>query len=52
MNIKRLAYETIPPPFEAFARGEKSGGMSPVEIEQAVQQVVNEILESKKTYGH
>jgi acetaldehyde dehydrogenase (acetylating) len=52
MNIKRLAYETLSPPIEAFSRGEKSDGLSPNEIEQAVQQVVNEILASNKTYGH
>ncbi len=50
INIKRLAYETMPPPLEAFSSGEIPAGPSPDEIEQVVRQVVNEILESKKTY--
>jgi acetaldehyde dehydrogenase (acetylating) len=44
MNIKRLAYETIPPPPEAFLPGETAGGASPEEIERMVRQVVKEIL--------
>ena len=49
INIKRLAYETIPPPLEAFSRGENAtAGTTPDEIERVVRQVVNEILESKK----
>lgn len=48
INIKRLAYETIPPPAEAFLPGEPIAGPAPEEIERIVRQVVNEILESKK----
>lgn len=47
MNIKRLAYETVPPPLEAFSPGELPAGPSPEEIERVVQQVVREVLESK-----
>jgi acetaldehyde dehydrogenase (acetylating) len=47
LNIKRLAYETMPPPPEAFSPGEKSTGPTPAEIERIVRQVVDEILESK-----
>ena len=47
INIKRLAYETMPPPLEAFSPGEIPAGPSPDEIERVVRQVVNEILESK-----
>jgi acetaldehyde dehydrogenase (acetylating) len=50
INIKRLAYETMTPPLEAFQPGETPAGPSPEEIERVVQQVVNEILESKRTY--
>jgi len=50
INIKRLAYETMSPPLEAFTQGETPAGPSPDEIERVVRQVVNEILESKKTY--
>jgi len=50
INIKRLAYEAVPPPLEALAPGEAPAGPSPVEIERVVQQVVKEILESKHTY--
>jgi acetaldehyde dehydrogenase (acetylating) len=50
INIKRLAYETLTPPLEAFLPGEKPAGPSPEEIERTVRQVVSEILESKKTY--
>jgi acetaldehyde dehydrogenase (acetylating) len=49
INIKRLAYETVPPPLEAFSRGENAtSGPTPDDIERVVRQVVNEILESKK----
>lgn len=44
INIKRLAYETLPPPPEAFAPGETMAGLSVDEIERLVRQVVNEIL--------
>lgn len=50
INVKRLAYETMSPPLEAFSTGEKPAGPSPDEIERVVRQVINEILESKKTY--
>ncbi len=50
MNIKRLAYETMPPPLEAFSQGEGQSGLSPREIERVVQQVVNEILGSRQSY--
>jgi acetaldehyde dehydrogenase (acetylating) len=50
INIKRLAYETMPPPSEAFSPGETLAGPSPVEIEQVVRQVVSEVLASNKTY--
>ena len=46
MNIKRLAYETVAPPPEAFSRGEAPAGPAPEEMEQVVRQVVREILES------
>jgi len=48
LNIKRLAYELIPPPLEAFQPGAPPAGPSPEEIERTVQQVVREILDSKK----
>ena len=48
INIKRLAYETMPPPTEAFSRGETQLGPGPEEVERVVRQVVNEILESKR----
>jgi acetaldehyde dehydrogenase (acetylating) len=48
MNIKRLAYETIPPPLEAFLPGEKPAGLTAVEMEMVVRQVVNEILGSNR----
>ncbi len=44
INIKRLAYETVPPPFEAFVPGETPSGPSPEELERVVRQIVNEIL--------
>ncbi len=47
INIKRLAYETMPPPLEAFSRGEAASGPDPAEIERLVRQAVNEILGSK-----
>jgi acetaldehyde dehydrogenase (acetylating) len=47
INIKRLAYETIPPPAAAFSRGESPAGPTPEEIERLVRQVVNEILASR-----
>jgi len=50
INIKRLAYETITPPLQAFQPGEPPAGPDPEEIERTVRQVVDEILASKKTY--
>ncbi len=47
INIKRLAYETIPPPLAAFQPGEKPAGSDPAEIERVVRQVIDEILGSK-----
>jgi acetaldehyde dehydrogenase (acetylating) len=47
INVKRLAYETIAPPEEAFLPGEVSATPNPDEVERLVRQVVNEILESK-----
>jgi acetaldehyde dehydrogenase (acetylating) len=44
VNVKRLAYETIPPPMAAFSRGDAPAGPDPEEIERIVRQVVNEIL--------
>jgi acetaldehyde dehydrogenase (acetylating) len=48
LNIKRLAYETVPPPPEAFSPGEISAGPSSQEMERVIRQVVNEILASKQ----
>jgi hypothetical protein len=50
INIKRLAYETLTPPLEAFQPGESPAGPQPEEIERTVRQVVDEILASNKTY--
>lgn len=47
INIKRLAYELIPPPLEAMHAGDPPIGPSPEDIERIVRQVVNEILNSK-----
>jgi len=47
INVKRLAYETVAPPAEAFLPGEAPTGPNPDEVERMVRQVVNEILESK-----
>lgn len=46
INVKRLAYETMAPPPEAFARGE-AVGPDPAEIERLVRQAMNEILVRK-----
>ncbi len=48
INIKRLAYETVAPPLEAFAPGEAPSGPLPDELERIVHQVVNDILGSSK----
>jgi acetaldehyde dehydrogenase (acetylating) len=47
INIKRLAYETTPPPAAAFMPGDAQPGATPEQIEKMVRQVVNEILASK-----
>lgn len=47
INIKRLAFETMPPPATAFSRGETLPSPAPEEIERVVRQVVNEILGSR-----
>jgi acetaldehyde dehydrogenase (acetylating) len=47
INVKRLAYETMPPPPEAFSRGETPGGADAAEIERLVRQAVSQILESR-----
>jgi acetaldehyde dehydrogenase (acetylating) len=44
INIKRLAYETMAPPPEAFLPGEKSVHPSAEEMERVVRQVVSEVL--------
>jgi acetaldehyde dehydrogenase (acetylating) len=49
INVKRLAYETMPPPAEAFSTGESLSGPAPEEIERIVRQVVNEVLGSKNS---
>jgi acetaldehyde dehydrogenase (acetylating) len=48
INIKRLAYETIPPPLEAFSAGQKPAGPALNQIEEIIREVVREILESGK----
>lgn len=49
INVKRLAYETMPPPLEVFEKGAPAAGSpSADEIERVVRQVLNEILESKR----
>jgi acetaldehyde dehydrogenase (acetylating) len=50
INVKRLAYEMIPPPLEALQPGETPTGPAPAQLERVVRQVVDEILASKKTY--
>jgi acetaldehyde dehydrogenase (acetylating) len=44
VNIKRLAYETLVPPPEAFASGEAPCGPSPADMERVVRQVIAEVL--------
>ena len=46
LNIKRLAYETTPPPAAAFVPGEPAAGTTPAQVEQIVRQVIDEILSS------
>jgi len=47
INIKRLAYETVPPPAAAFSSGESPAGPEPEQIERVVRQIVNGILEGR-----
>ncbi|MGD0610495.1 MAG: aldehyde dehydrogenase family protein [Anaerolineales bacterium] len=47
INIKRLAYETLTPPAEAFSPGEVSPGLSAEELEKIVRQVVDEVMAGK-----
>jgi acetaldehyde dehydrogenase (acetylating) len=47
INIKRLAYETMPPPPEAFQRGEAPVGPTVEEIEKVSREVVREVLGNK-----
>jgi acetaldehyde dehydrogenase (acetylating) len=49
INIKRLAYETMAPPPEAFFPGEPSASPTADEMERVVRQVVGEILGNKRT---
>ena len=44
MNIKRLAYELTPPPAAAMVPGQPKPGPTPQEIEMAVHNAVNELL--------
>ena len=44
INVKRLAYETVGPPSEAFLPGEAPAGPGADEIERVVRQVMNDIL--------
>jgi len=46
-NVKRLAYETTPPPPAALSPGAAPQGISPEEIERVVRSVVQEILPLK-----
>ncbi len=48
INIKRLAYETMAPPLEAFLPGEKTASPSAQDLERVVRQVVSEILDFKR----
>jgi hypothetical protein len=48
INIKRLAYETMAPPLEAFLPGEKTASPSAEDLERVVRQVVSEILDFKR----
>jgi acetaldehyde dehydrogenase (acetylating) len=50
VNVKRLAYETMPPPPEAFQRGESAAnlaGPTAAEVERIVRLVTEEILKAK-----
>jgi acetaldehyde dehydrogenase (acetylating) len=47
INVKRLAYETMPAPAEAFSAGERPAGPTPEVLERLVRQVVTQILESR-----
>ncbi|TDA66624.1 MAG: aldehyde dehydrogenase family protein [Chloroflexi bacterium] len=50
LNVKRLAYETMAPPPEAFAPGEPAQSPSPAEVERLVRQVLDEILQKKNPF--
>jgi acetaldehyde dehydrogenase (acetylating) len=50
INVKRLAYETMAPPLEAFAPGEAASGPTPAEVERLVRQVLDEILQKKNPF--
>ena len=47
INVKRLAYETVAPPPEAFLPGEVPASPDPHEIERLVRQVTSDILGSR-----
>ncbi len=47
MNTKRLAYELSPPPAAAMVPGQPKPGPSPQEIEAAVRNAVNDLLNLK-----
>ena len=49
INIKRLAYETMAPPPDAFLPGERSASPTADEMERVVRQVIGDILGSKQT---
>jgi acetaldehyde dehydrogenase (acetylating) len=49
INLKRLAYETITPPPEAFLPDERPAGTTTDEMERIIRQVVDEIQGRKKT---
>jgi acetaldehyde dehydrogenase (acetylating) len=48
LNIKRLAYETMPPPVEALIPGELSTSPAADELEKVVRQVVEEISAARR----
>jgi acetaldehyde dehydrogenase (acetylating) len=48
INIKRLAYETMAPPLEAFLPEEKPVSPTAEDMERVVRQVVSEILDFKR----
>src|SRR3989304_5304503 len=50
MNVKRLAYETIAPPPEAFAPDWAATGPTPAKVVRLVRQVLDEILQKKNPF--